>query len=173
MNKSLLIVITIFAIAALSEPVPIHAMGSKQAEAVPPASTPSDARSQEAGNSMMAAVDPSKAVFDLSGLAPGVLPFSTEAAAQALASRKQVVYFFAASWCPTCRETYRDLKANAGSIPDGLVIVVVDYDKSASLKTRYGVSYQHTFILIGSDGEARKTWSGSRTTADIVKNAST
>ncbi len=171
MNKSLLIVITIFAIAALSEPVPIHAMGSKQAEAVPPASTPSDARSQEAGNSMMAATDPSKAVFDLGGLAPGVLPFSTEAAAQALASRKQVVYFFAASWCPTCRETYRDLKANAGSIPDDLVIVVVNYDKSAELKTKYGVTYQHTFVTIGQAGEKLKAWSGSMKVSDIIMNA--
>ena len=119
---------------------------------------------------MMAAADPAKAVFDLSGMAPGVLPFSTEASAQALAARRQVVYFFAASWCPTCRETYRDLKANTGSIPDDLVVVVVDYDKSAALKTRYDVTYQHTFILIGPAGEARKSWSGSRTIADIVKN---
>ena len=119
---------------------------------------------------MMAAVDPAKAVFDLHGLAPGVLPFSTEAAAQALASRKQVVYFFAASWCPTCRETYRDLKANKGSIPEDLVIVVVDYDKSAALKARYSVGYQHTYILIGQYGAARKAWSGSKTLADIVRN---
>ena len=119
---------------------------------------------------MMAAADPAKAVFDLTGMAPGVLPFSSEAAAQALASRRQVVYFFAASWCPTCRETYRDLKAKTGSIPEDIVIVVVDYDKSAALKTKYGVTYQHTFILIGPAGEARKTWSGSRTIADIVKN---
>ena len=121
----------------------------------------------------MAAVDPSKAVFDLSGLAPAILPFSTEAAAQALASRKQVVYFFAASWCPTCREAYRNLKADASSIPEDLVIVVVDYDKSAALKAKYGVSYQHTFIKIDSAGESLKAWSGTSSVSDIVANATT
>jgi thiol-disulfide isomerase/thioredoxin len=114
--KKILVVSAAFSmLLAVSGISPVHAMGSKQEETSAPPSVPSDARSQEAGNSMMAAVDPAKAVFDLSGLAPGVLPFSTEAAAQALASRKNVVYFFAASWCPTCRETYRDLKANTES----------------------------------------------------------
>lgn len=172
MIKSLLFACTIFAIAAISNPLPTPAMGNKQEEPALTATKPSDARTQEVGNSMMAAVDPAKAVFDLSGLAPGVLPFSSEADAQALASRKKVIYFFAASWCPPCRDTYRDLKANAGNIPDDLVIVVVDYDKSGALKTRYGVTYQHTFILIGPGGEAKKTWSGSRTIADIARNAS-
>jgi thiol-disulfide isomerase/thioredoxin len=172
MKKSMSIITAVFVITAISMPYPIHAMGNKQEESPPAASAPGDARSQEAGNSMMAAADPAKAVFDLSGMAPGVLPFSSEAAAQALAARRQVVYFFAASWCPTCRDTYRDLKANAGSIPENLVIVVVDYDKSAALKTKYGVTYQHTFILLGPAGEARRTWSGSKTIADIVKNAS-
>jgi thiol-disulfide isomerase/thioredoxin len=171
MRKSLLIFTAVWAMAVLYSPASIHAMGSKQEDPKPTAPS-SDARTSEVGNSMMAAADPAKAVFDLSGLAPGVLPFSTEAAAQALAARRQVVYFFAASWCPTCRETYRDLRANIGSIPADLVIVVVDYDKSATLKTKYGIASQHSFVLIGPAGEARKTWSGSRTIADIVKNAS-
>ena len=176
MRKTLILGTTAFAILTVAALSPLVAMGGKEANpstttpSGAPEGGPSEARSQEAGNSMMAAADPAKAVFDLSGMAPGVLPFSTEASAQALAARRQVVYFFAASWCPTCRETYRDLKANTGSIPEDLVVVVVDYDKSAALKTRYGVTYQHTFILIGPGGEARKSWSGSRTIADIVKN---
>jgi thiol-disulfide isomerase/thioredoxin len=119
------------------------------------------------GNAMMAA-DPAKAVFDLRGMAPGVIPFTSEAAAQALAARRRVVYFFAASWCPTCRAAYRDLKANAAAVPPDAVIVVVDYDKAAELKTKYGVSYQHTFVAIGPGGEAKKTWSGSLTVKEIV-----
>ncbi|MFH2115428.1 MAG: thioredoxin domain-containing protein [Spirochaetota bacterium] len=172
MNKLLAVAIAILAIAAISSLSPVYAMGSKQEESASSDSAPPNAMAQDAGNSMMAATDPSKAVFDLSGLAPGVLPFSTEAAAQAIASRKRVVYFFAASWCPTCRETYRDLKANAEYIPDDLVIVVVDYDKSAALKTRYGVTYQHTFVTIGPMGEKLKAWSGTTSVSGIVQNAS-
>jgi thiol-disulfide isomerase/thioredoxin len=123
-----------------------------------------------AGDAMMS-VDPSKAVFDLSGLAPGVIPFTSEAAAQAIASHKRVVYFFAASWCPTCRQTYRDLKANARMVPSDLVIVVVDYDKSAALKAKYGISYQHTFVSLGSKGEKLKVWSGTTKVAEIARNA--
>lgn len=122
-------------------------------------------------DSMMAAA-PAKAVFDLTGLSPGVIPFTTEADAQAMAGGKRVVYFFAASWCPTCRETYRDLKASAMSVPADLVVVVVDYDKEAALKTKYGVSYQHTFVWVGGMGEPKKVWSGSTTVADIVAKAS-
>jgi thiol-disulfide isomerase/thioredoxin len=164
------LVIAVIAAAALSVPVLIHAMGNRQEDLEPSNSVTPGTQTRNEGNSMMAAADPARAVFDLSGLAPGVLPFSTEAAAQAIASRKQVVYFFAASWCPTCRETYRDLKANAASIPDDLVIVVVDYDKSADLKTRYGVTYQHTFVAIGPAGENLKAWSGSMKVSDIIMN---
>jgi len=121
-------------------------------------------------NAMMSA-DPAKAVFDLSGLAPRVLAFSSEAAAQAIAGRNRVVYFFAAAWCPTCRETYRDIKANAKDIPGDLTIVVVDYDKAPELKAKYGVTYQHTFVSLGPKGEKLKVWSGSVKVGDIAKNA--
>ena len=123
-----------------------------------------------AGGAMMS-IDPSKAVFDLTGMAPGVVPFSSEAAAQAAASRKRVVYFFAASWCPPCRETYRDLKANAKSVPSDLTIVVVDYDKAPQLKAKYGVSSQHTYVSIGPQGEKLKIWSGSKKLDDIARSA--
>lgn len=126
-------------------------------------------------NSMMSSsamtADPAKAVFDLTGLGPGIVPFSGEAAAQGLAKDRRTVYFFAASWCPTCKATYNDLKANFAQVPKDLVIVVVDYDKAAALKTRYGVTYQHTYVAIGSKGEKLKTWSGSTSVAEIVKNA--
>jgi len=77
---------------------------------------------------MSQAIDPAKAVFDLSGMGPGVVPYASEEASQALAMGKRVIYYFAASWCPTCRSTYQDLKANAANVPMDLAIVVVDYD---------------------------------------------
>jgi thiol-disulfide isomerase/thioredoxin len=113
--------------------------------------------------------DPAKAVFDLSGLAPAVIPYSGEAAAQRLAAEKRVVYFFAANWCPSCNETYRDLKAQAKTAPKDLAVVVVDYDREKDLKTKYGITYQHTFVAIGPMGRKNKVWSGTTKLADIAK----
>jgi thiol-disulfide isomerase/thioredoxin len=133
------------------------------------AMAPKDAMKSDAmapKDAMMA--DPSKAVFDLTGLGPAVIPYSGEAAAQRLAAEKRVVYFFAANWCPTCKAAYEDLKASTMKAPMDLAIVVVDYDKEVELKTKYGVTYQHTFVAIGPMGEKRKAWSGSVKLADIA-----
>ncbi len=117
-------------------------------------------------DSMM--VDPAKAVFDLRGLQPAVVPYEGEAAAQRLAADKRVVYFFAASWCPTCKATYEDLKVSAMKAPNDLAIVVVDYDKEKDLKAKYGVTYQHTYVAIGPMGEKRSVWSGSTKLSEIA-----
>lgn len=117
-------------------------------------------------DSMM--VDPAKAVFDLRGLQPAVLPYEGEAAAQRLAADKRVVYFFAASWCPTCKATYEDLKVSAMKAPKDLAIVVVDYDKETDLKAKYGITYQHTYVAIGPMGEKRSIWSGSTKLSEIA-----
>ena len=120
-------------------------------------------------DSMM--VDPSMAVFALTGLAPTAIPYSGEAAAQKLAAEKRVVYFFAASWCPSCKATYEDLKVSAMKAPQDLAIVVVDYDKEAELKAKYGITYQHTFVAIGPMGEKLSVWSGTTKLAEIAMKA--
>ena len=120
-------------------------------------------------DSMM--VDPAKAVFDLTGLGPAVIPYAGEAAARKLAADKRVVYFFAASWCPTCKATYEELKVSAMKAPKDLAVVVVDYDREKDLKAKYGVTYQHTFVAIGPMGEKRSVWSGSTMLSDIAMKA--
>jgi len=164
MKKYLSVLVAFFVLAAA-----VQAGGTKEAEPAGNSMMSKDA--PKPADSMMAKA-PTMPVFDLTGLSPGVIPFTTEADAQAMAAQKRVVYFFAASWCPTCRETYRDLKASAMSVPADLVIVVVDYDKEGALKTKYGISYQHTFVSIGGMGEPKKVWSGSTTVSDIVAKAS-
>ena len=79
-----------------------------------------------------------------------------------------VVLFFRASWCPTCRAVDADIKANISKIPGSLAILDVDYDNSASLKQKYGVTYQHTFVQVDKDGNLIKKWSGSPTLAALV-----
>lgn len=86
----------------------------------------------------------------------------------AMAANGDVVLFFHASWCPSCREVDADIKANLKDIPSGLTILDVDYDTSSALKQKYGVTYQHTFVQVDAQGNQLKKWSGSPTLAALV-----
>jgi len=79
-----------------------------------------------------------------------------------------VVLFFRASWCPTCRTVDADIKANLSEIPGSLAILDVNYDNSTALKQKYGVTYQHTFVQVDKDGNLIKKWSGSPTLSALV-----
>ncbi|KKQ77965.1 MAG: hypothetical protein UT00_C0003G0040 [Parcubacteria group bacterium GW2011_GWA1_38_7] len=79
-----------------------------------------------------------------------------------------VVLFFRASWCPTCRAVDADIKANLSKIPGSLAILDVNYDNSTALKQKYGVTYQHTFVQVDKDGNLIKKWSGSGTLSALV-----
>jgi thioredoxin 1 len=80
-----------------------------------------------------------------------------------------VVLFFAASWCSTCRRTRANIEADLAGIPPGLVIVVVDYDAATDLRRQYGVRVQHTFVQIDADGAELKRWAGSLTAQQIAE----
>lgn len=82
-------------------------------------------------------------------------------------SGNKAVLFFAASWCPTCKALELDIKNNIQSIPSNLAILRVDYDTSTTLKTKYGVTYQHTLIQVDSNGNQIKRWFGSPTLAEL------
>ncbi|MSR71236.1 MAG: thioredoxin [Candidatus Taylorbacteria bacterium] len=79
-----------------------------------------------------------------------------------------VVLFFKANWCPSCRAVDASIKANLSNIPSSLTILDVNYDNSASLKKKYGVTYQHTFVQVDKDGKSIKKWSGSPTLSALV-----
>jgi thiol-disulfide isomerase/thioredoxin len=85
----------------------------------------------------------------------------------ALAKTGPVVLFFHAAWCPDCRAIEKDILSS--SIPKGLTILKVDYDSSQELKKKYGVTIQHTFVKVDSDGKMLKKWSGGLSLAEIVK----
>lgn len=86
----------------------------------------------------------------------------------ARADSGDVVLFFRASWCPTCKAVDTDIRANLSGIPANLTILDVDYDNASELKKKYGVTYQHTFVQVNSAGIALKKWSGSPTLAALV-----
>ena len=79
-----------------------------------------------------------------------------------------VVLFFRASWCPTCKAVDADIKANLSKIPPSLAILDVNYDNSTALKQKYGVTYQHTFVQVDKDGNLIKKWSGSPTLSVLI-----
>lgn len=79
-----------------------------------------------------------------------------------------VVLFFNAQWCSTCKQARDNITSDLSTIPAGLTIVTVDYDSAGELKQRYGVTVQHTFVQIGEDGNALAKWSGSVTAEEIA-----
>ena len=86
----------------------------------------------------------------------------------AYAETGNVVLFFRASWCPTCRALEKDIKENLSSIPTDLKILDVDYDNSSELKRKYGVTTQHTLVQVDKDGNMISKWSGSPTLSSLV-----
>ena len=86
----------------------------------------------------------------------------------ARAEAGDVVLFFHASWCPTCRGLSADIEKNLGVIPSEVSILKVDYDTESELKKKYGVTYQHTLVQVDKDGNMIKKWSGSPTLSSLV-----
>jgi thiol-disulfide isomerase/thioredoxin len=85
--------------------------------------------------------------------------FKNLAAAEALAKNSPTVLFFAADWCPDCQADLRDINAN-GSRLGKVTVVVVDYDKSAELKAKYGIAVQDSYVQIDSKGARLAIWNG-------------
>lgn len=79
-----------------------------------------------------------------------------------------VVVFFHASWCPSCRGLDSDIQANMGSIPEGVTILKADYDKETELKKKYGVTSQHTLVQVDKDGNMIKKWSGGSSLSSVL-----
>lgn len=78
----------------------------------------------------------------------------------------KVILFFHASWCPSCKTA--DTAIQSSPIPDGVYILKTDYDANTSLKQKYGVTYQHTFVQVDAAGNMITKWSGSSSVAEIV-----
>jgi thiol-disulfide isomerase/thioredoxin len=79
------------------------------------------------------------------------------------------VLFFYAAWCPDCQRT--DSSIQETGVPEDINIVKVDYDNANDLRKKYGVTQQHTYVLIGPGGEQLKKWTGSYTAEDIASKA--
>lgn len=95
------------------------------------------------------------------------VPFTPTVLADSASSRR-VLYFYA-SWCPTCIPANADFEKNVSMLPEDLTVIRVNYndpdtDKDEkALATKYGITYQHTFVQIDSDGNEVTKWNGGAT----------
>lgn len=80
--------------------------------------------------------------------------YSSEAVAQM--QGKPYALFFHATWCPSCVSADKEIKANLGTLPDGTTILKVDYDSNKELRQKYGVTSQHTLVVINADGSVKE-----------------
>lgn len=85
-----------------------------------------------------------------------------------LAKTKPTVLFFKANWCPSCNSAAKNFSENLDKL-EGVNLVVVNYDTSKDLQKKYGVTYQHTFVQVASDGAAIVKWNGGSTTKLLEK----
>ena len=86
----------------------------------------------------------------------------------ARAETGDVVLFFHASWCPSCRGLNASIESNLSSLPKGVTILKADYDKEVELKKKYEVTTQHTLVQVDKDGNMIKKWSGSPSLESLV-----
>ncbi len=77
-----------------------------------------------------------------------------------------MVLFFHASWCSSCVATDKSLN-NEDFISKDILILKVNYDKSAELKEKYWVTTQHTFVQVDESWELVKKWLWSTNLEDI------
>jgi thiol-disulfide isomerase/thioredoxin len=100
-------------------------------------------------------------------MAAQYVPYSSTAVST-YAAQGDVVLFFRAGWCPSCRALDADIVSNIKTAPAGLTILDVNYDTATELRQRYGVTTQHTLVQIAADGTLIKKWSGGSTLASVV-----
>lgn len=81
----------------------------------------------------------------------------------------QRVLFFHASWCPACKKADSAFEKDAKNFPKNLNVFKVNYDKEKALRKKYGITGQHTFVLVNAKGDALKKWVGGSTKELLAK----
>jgi len=70
--------------------------------------------------------------------------------------------------CQSSRD-HQALKAAVSRIPDDVVLFKIDYDTSAILKIKYGVTYQHAYVQVDRHGNMIAIWNGGDIDALLSK----
>ena len=109
-------------------------------------------------DAMSPAPSPSAAMSHSEAASQSYITYDQYQASKDTYADSKVVLFFNATWCPDCRAINEALTSDPGKIPAGTTVVSVDYDQHADLRQRYGVTMQHTFVQIDTNGEKTRQW---------------
>jgi thioredoxin-like negative regulator of GroEL len=86
----------------------------------------------------------------------------------ASATSSKILLFFHAPWCEECHELNKDITEHLNDIPKDVLILKVDYDTSAELKKKYGVTHQYTIVQVDNQGKMIKKFGGRPTLAKVL-----
>lgn len=94
---------------------------------------------------------------------------------KALAEKKITMLYFTANWCPICREqepvnmeALKSLEEDKDIIAFRVHILDSETTKETeALAEKYDISYQHTTVIIGPDGEVKTDYIGPLTKEDL------
>lgn len=158
--------LTLFATAAVSALL-LSACGSATEDTAAPAASSATSATASGSPSATApaAATPSPSATGETMAAGAYLTKAEYQSQMAERAGTKVVYFFHASWCPTCRATEKAIDEDG--IPAGLTVVKVDFDSETDLRKTYGITQQHTFVQVDEDGDELAKWTGSISGADI------
>lgn len=85
---------------------------------------------------------------------PGTYTVYSEEAINSTPGTK--LLFFHAPWCPQCRQIESSIEKDG--IPSGVTVFKVDYDSNQSLRQKYGVTIQTTFVKLNDAGEKQASY---------------
>lgn len=91
---------------------------------------------------------------------PGYLNYSDQTFATSRLKGKSVLFFAATRWCQTCSELEKEIIAGQSKIPPDVTILKVDYDNDRAMNQKYGVTSQHTLVVLDKNGQELKRWLG-------------
>ena len=115
-------------------------------------------QTNSSSDAMSSAKSPSSATSHSDSASQSYITYDQYQASKDKYADSKVVLFFNATWCPDCRAINEALTSDPGKIPAKTTVVSVDYDQHTDLRQRYGVTTQHTFVQIDTNGEKTSQW---------------
>ena len=115
-------------------------------------------QANSSSDAMSSAKSPSSATSHSDSASQSYITYDQYQASKDKYADSKVVLFFNAKWCPDCRAINEALTSDPGKIPAKTTVVSVDYDQHTDLLQRYGVTTQHTFVQIDTNGEKTRQW---------------
>jgi thiol-disulfide isomerase/thioredoxin len=91
------------------------------------------------------------------------------------AQGKRIVFYFYATWCPSCQVANTEFMASPEKIPEDVLVLRINYNDpdtdqlEKNLATKYGITYQHTFVQVDSQGRELVKWNGGGITELLAK----